>query len=297
MPLGATVAHPQHITGDLLIVKQTKQNHSAFASNDTPQTARSGVWTERINGMSTHPSGAKHPGRVEWTLDNKLVVSELATKRLLDRELYLAFPSRKGNRYPKQRNYHGLTWFSGTGQQVWTESLMERRALLWLDFTCNIVSVASQPMKMIFADGTHHFPDFICLQADQRQVVYNVKPEKFITDEVQRQFDNAAELCAQVGWTHTVVSSFDTDIIRNVEWLANYRAPINRPSERVRDLALSALEDPLSVGDIASALRSREVVNPIPSIYHLAWTGEIRLDLSTPITNRTIARKANHVHN
>ena len=242
------------------------------------------------------PFSPVHPGSIEWKDKNGNLHSAIADKRLLDKELYLASPSRTGNRYPGQRNYHGLSWFSSTGQQVWTESLMERRALLWLDFTSEIVSIASQPMKMFFADGTHHFPDFICLHADQRQVVYNIKPNKFITDKVQRQFDNADRLCAQVGWTHEVVSSFDSSTIRNVEWLANYRAPINRPNEQVRAMALSVLDEPLPVGTLASILAKRGTINPIPAIYHLAWSGELRLDLSTPLTNRTLARKASHVH-
>ena len=274
----------------------TSTSTSTSTSKRTRQTLLDGVRNTGSSVLVADPSTPTHPGRVEWIDSNHGVLSAIANKQLLDKELYLALPARVGNRYPGQRNYHGLSWVSSTGQQVWTESLMERRALLWLDFTSEIVSVASQPMKMFFADGTHHFPDFICLHADQRQVVYNIKPNKFITDKVQRQFDNADRLCAQVGWTHAVVSSFDSSTIRNVEWLANYRAPINQPSEDVREMALSVLDEPLPVGTLASILAQRGAINPFPAIYHLAWSGELRLDLSTPLTNRTLARKASHVH-
>ena len=100
----------------------------------------------------------------------------IATPRLLGEELYLAKKIRTGNRYPKQRNYHGHNWFGNTQQQIWFESLFERHALLWLDHTRDIVAIASQPMTMTFGDGSEHTPDFIALLSDHSQMCTTSNP-------------------------------------------------------------------------------------------------------------------------
>jgi hypothetical protein len=236
--------------------------------------------------------------RVSWTDSREKAHSEVATRVLLDAEIYSARQARAGNRYPGQRNYHGLVWFANTGAQLWHESLTERSALLWLDFMHDIVAIAAQPMQMFFPDGTHHFPDFVALHSDMRQVVYNVKPEGLINAKVRTQFDNTTLLCASVGWTHEVIPTFDPIYIRNVEYLANHRQPHSTPSDAVRAELAAGLSAPLPLAKAAALLSSAPRNTARTAIYNLAWYGEVQLDLSTPLSDQTLVRKApHHVHN
>jgi hypothetical protein len=263
------------------------------SSAPRPTSDQSGIATATVTVTVTV---ADHPGRVEWNDSTGRTRQAIASKKVLDHELYAVPPTRTGNRYPGQRNYHGIGWFSNTGQQLWLESLTERTALLWLDFSYDIVSISSQPMKMFFPDGTVHFPDFLALHSDGRQVVYNVKPARFITEKVTKQFANAAELCARVGWSHEVITTFEPELIANIECLAHYRNPMFRPSTETHDQLSRILTRSLPVIEAATAMTTAPANTAISTLYHLAWVGEIQLDLSRPLSNSTVIRKAHHAH-
>lgn len=265
------------------------------SSTPRPTSDQSGIATAAVT-VGVTVGVVDHPGRVEWNDSTGRTRQAIVSKKVLDHELYAVPPTRTGNRYPGQRNYHGIGWFSNTNQQLWLESLTERTALLWLDFNYDIVSISSQPMKMFFPDGTVHFPDFLALHSDGRQVVYNVKPAGLMNEKVTKQFANAAELCARVGWSHQVISTFEPAHIANVEFLANYRNPMFRPSAEIHDQLLRIVTRPLPVIEVATAMTTAPANTAISTLYHLAWVGAIQLDLSRPLSNSTLIRKAHHAH-
>ncbi|MFP7834635.1 TnsA-like heteromeric transposase endonuclease subunit [Marisediminicola sp. LYQ134] len=243
--------------------------------------------------MKTKPtSNTDIAASITWLVDGEAQTVIRANSALLERELYRAEPIRVGNRYPGQRNYHGTTHFSNTAQQIWHESLMERTFLLHLDFHEDVVAVAAQPMEMRFSDGTRHIPDYLALHSDHRQVLYNVKPKKHITEKYERQFDNATAICEQVGWTHEVVSDFDPNLEKNVAWLSNFRHHLNRPALPAWSQLMDCLDDEPTIAAAAETMTLAPTHSARAAIYHLTWTGELELDLHTPITDRTIVRKA-----
>ncbi len=240
------------------------------------------------NTTKTTTSG--QAASVTWTPSIGEMQKAFASPILLDKELYLARKARTGNRYPGQRNYHGRTYMASTGEHLWCESLTERRFLLALDYAQTVVAIAAQPMTMHFTDGTTHFPDFVALHADQRQVVYNVKPAKYISETVLKQFKNAADLCDLVGWSHVVAKEFDTPEMKNIEWLANFRSHLLAPSAALRDDLLGFARTARTVGELTGNVSAKQ--NVVPAILHLAWTRDIDLDMSFPISTSTLIRKA-----
>lgn len=229
---------------------------------------------------------------VSWLTRKNTEKTAVADRSLLDNELYLAHPYRVGHQYPKRRNYTGEHWFSNTGTHVWFESLFERQALLWLDFTSDIVAIATQPMRMDFANGLHHIPDSIALHSDHRQVVYDVKPASLITDKVRAQFDETANVCDQVGWGYEIISSFGHIAQGNLAWLSNFRQHHFAPPAEARTQLLEALDSPLPLGEAAESMKTDRSNAAAGWLYHLAWVGDVKLDLSTPFSNSTLVRKA-----
>ena len=227
-----------------------------------------------------------------WRNRNNKDFSAIAGPELLDQELYLTAPFRIGHQYPKRRNYTGEHWFSNTGTHVWYESLFERQSMLWLDFTCDIVAIATQPMRMNFANGRHHFPDIIALHADSRQVVYDVRPASLITAKTQAQFDETAKVCRQVGWDYEIISSFGSMAQGNLSWLSNFRQTHYAPPAEARSRLLAALGSPLPLSVAAASMAADRPTASAGWLYHLAWVGEVALDLSAPISNATLVRKA-----
>lgn len=229
---------------------------------------------------------------VDWFDSRGKPHTAVAGPSLLDDELYLARPRRTGNRYARQRNYHGLTWVASTAAHVWHESLLERYSLLSVDFNSDIVAVASQPMKMTFPDGTEHYPDFIVLQSNYRQVVYDVKPAHKIRDKVRRQFENTAAACKAVGWGYQVLSDLDPTVRSNIEHLALFRQHYFSPSPGARSRLMDALTEPMTLREAAAAMRHELPNGALGALKHLAWTGELALDLTTPLSKQSLIRKA-----
>jgi hypothetical protein len=231
---------------------------------------------------------------VKWRASKNDERSAPVSPELLDKEIYLAHPFRVGHQYPKRRNYTGEHWFSNTSTHVWFESLFERQALLWLDFTSDIVAISTQPMRMNFASGLHHIPDIFALHSDYRQIVYDVKPARLITATVRTQFDATREVCEQVGWGYEVISSFDGMAAGNLTWLANFRQTHFTPPSDARTSLINALAEPLPSADAVEVLRSdyATVAAARGWLYHLAWAGEVSLDLATPFSDSTLVSKA-----
>lgn len=229
---------------------------------------------------------------VHWMNHKNEEVAALANRSILAKELYLARPYRVGHQYPKKRNYTGEHWFSNTGTHVWFESLFERQALLWLDFTSDVVAVATQPMRMDFANGMHHIPDIIALHSDYRQIVYDVKPASLINAKVRAQFNETANVCDQVGWGYEIISSFGHIAQGNLAWLSNFRQHHYAPPAEARTQLLEALETPRPLGKASESMRSERPHAAVGWLYHLAWIGDVKLDLSVPFSNSTLVRKA-----
>lgn len=231
---------------------------------------------------------------VHWTTPDTGPQSAPASPELLGRELYLATPIRYGNRYPRQRNYHGLYLFSQTGRHVWFESLLECSRLASIDATHSVVAIASQPMRIDFADGTHHFPDFLAMHSNARQVVYDVKPRRRITDKALAQFAQTRALCLRVGWGYEVLSELSDAEEANLTWLRQFKHHGFHPPvaalERLRD----ALVTPLPVFDAAHALRLESVAAGRSAIFHLLWVRAITADLSTRLTDSSLVERAPH---
>jgi hypothetical protein len=249
--------------------------------------------TAKSHTTQANPEGVLLPARVSWIDANQVEYEALADRALLNADIYLARRSRTGNRYQQQRPYQGVNWFSNTGTHVWHESLLERNSLLWLDHTSDIVAIAAQPMQMHFPDGTSHYPDFLALHSDQRQVVYNVKPLKFIDAKAKTQFAKAASLCKLVGWSHQIISARTPVETGNLDWLANFRQTRFAPTERAFTQLMNALVVPMPADTAAATMLYPGWTGALASIFHLAWNGDIEFDHTSPISSTSLVRKAN----
>ncbi|EAR26123.1 hypothetical protein A20C1_09589 [marine actinobacterium PHSC20C1] len=229
--------------------------------------------------------------QVGWLDTNNTWVEAPASTALLGKELYLTLPSRKGNRYPRQRNYHGLYFFSQTKRHVWFESNTEASRLASLDMTQKIRAIASQPMLITFADGVVHFPDFIALHSDHRQILYDVKPSDRVTPEVITQFARTKAVCDLVGWGYEVLTELEPVERTNLEWLAQFKHDGFYPEQSALDRLLDALTAPMTVQDAASALGMDSLAHARSALFHLLWGGTLTVDTSVRLTSSSLIEK------
>lgn len=145
--------------------------------------------------------------------------------------MHTAQLSRQPAKYQHRKHYEGFYWFSGTQAHVWHESMAEYTALMWWDHHRSIEAIASQPMCIIFADGTRHFPDFFAVHSDGSQVLYDVRPSALLDEKAIAQFEKTRQLCTKTGWNYEVFTGLDRVIRHNLEWMSAFRQKRFEPDD------------------------------------------------------------------
>jgi|GEM_PF-612985 len=231
---------------------------------------------------------------VTWVNARGTQQSETAGPGLLRHALVEAIPIRKSKSHTNSTSYRGHAWFSQTDQQLWTESRFEWFALMWLDMFHDIDSIAVQPMRIDFGDGTHHFPDVLALHADARQVLYDIKPAATITPKAAEQFRKTRDVCARIGWGYEVFSGLPPLVTKNVKFLWNFRGPDHKPSDAVARRIIELLDTPRT---ISSVVMESGLLLPVVNtgIFHMVWKRQLRADLSTRFSYSTLIERNSNV--
>jgi hypothetical protein len=97
-----------------------------------------------------------------------------------------------------------------------------------LDFDPAVIALASQPFRLVWADGDRdreHTPDHFARLSDGTGVVVDVRPESLVDEEAAEVFPFTARICATAGWQFRLVGDLDQPFRANLRWLARYRHP------------------------------------------------------------------------
>jgi hypothetical protein len=196
-------------------------------------------------------------------------------------------PVRKFHSYRGQRNFSGSWWSATTGELVGFESWLERDQVMMLDFSPDVIGIASQPFWLTWPDAKklrRHAPDYFARLKDGSGVVIDVRADERIDTEDAEVFAVTAEACALVGWDYRRVGAIDQILSANIRWLAGYRHRRYRNDQHVHSLlqafaggapllsGIDGLGDPLSV---------------LPALYHLLWSGTLTTDLRGDVLGAT----------
>ncbi|WP_105035167.1 TnsA-like heteromeric transposase endonuclease subunit [Cryobacterium aureum] len=201
--------------------------------------------------------------------------------------LHLAQLSRQPAKYQHRRHYEGFYWFSGTGRLVWHESMAEYTALMWWDHRHSIQAIAPQPMCIIFADGSRHYPDFFAVHADGSQVLYDVRPSELIDEKAAAQFQKTEDLCRKTGWRYEVFAGVERVVRHNLEWLAAYRNERCHPDVVLAERVLGFLDHERPFADLLLLLDLKVPAKYVPQLYNMMWNRKIYFDLSEPLSQST----------
>ncbi|MFJ3490612.1 TnsA-like heteromeric transposase endonuclease subunit [Leifsonia aquatica] len=214
-------------------------------------------------------------------------VTELATPALLDRGLYLTDTIRQGKRYPRQKNIQGFYYWSTVGHHVWHESELEANVMRRYDLRGDVVAAASQPFTINFADDREHTPDMLLLLEDHRQVVVDVKAATFLPKALE-QFEKTKAVCNAAGWEYDIHWDATPQVKVNLDRLSLFKHPGYHPGAEREQRLLSWLGEPRTLREAAVATNPRTVPEGRSVILHLLWTGALTLDLTKPISDRTL---------
>lgn len=233
------------------------------------------------------------PASVRWVTPAGREMKMLADSSVLDKELYTAEQFRFGHKYPRQKNVHGVYYFSQVSHHVWHESLLESSILTWLDHHTDVVAIAAQPVEIIFGDGSTHIPDFLTMRADNSQVLIDVKPTKYLGEKARLQFDKTLAVCTRIGWQYEVHTELPRQMQINLAWIGAFRHPSFHPGADAVARLLAAMTLPtMSLLDAARSLGLGALPRERAAIYHLIYSRDLTIDNSLPLSDATLIRKA-----
>ncbi|QNE35420.1 TnsA-like heteromeric transposase endonuclease subunit [Leifsonia shinshuensis] len=198
--------------------------------------------------------------------------------------------AREPVHYRGQRHRPGLYWFAQLNRHVWHESMLEKWALVFLDFLSPVEAVIPQPCLVQFEDGTHHWPDYFVLHADGTRAILDVHFDGLINDRVRRQFENTKRVCDSIGWKYETFTGVDQVLLKNVLLLSLYRHPRwAPPPEDAAELLRTA--PGLTLTDLLDRRNPIAPVVTTSQLYHLLWTGQLAADLTKPLNDATTLQK------
>ncbi|CAL9633132.1 hypothetical protein SUDANB43_06109 [Streptomyces sp. enrichment culture] len=187
----------------------------------------------------------------------------------------------RGFRWNKgDRSFPGWYYAVTTGGHVGYESWLERDRLILLDFSPDVVGIASQPFWLHWQKGEErrrHAPDYFVRMADGRGRVVDVRAEDQVDERTAEAFAATERACSAVGWDFVHIGIPDQVLMANLRWLARYRYRRCGRETDVAERLLEVFRQPCRLR--AGAEEAGDVLQVLPVLFHLLWAGTLHADL------------------
>lgn len=210
-----------------------------------------------------------------WTVVDSTVLSNTA-------------PWRTFRWYKGQRHYSGAYWSATMRDHVVYESRLELARLIFADFDRSVHRILAQPFLLkTKVDGKirKHIPDYF-LVTDDGPVVVDVKPQHLLAKPtVAYTFAWTRRLMEGRGWQYEVWSGAQSPELENLRFLAGYRRPWLFDVALLDEVRDADVEGRV-FGDVVRGLAACDPETARAAVLHLLWRGELKTDLSTPLSDR-----------
>ncbi|WP_406274494.1 TnsA-like heteromeric transposase endonuclease subunit [Nocardia sp. NBC_00881] len=210
-------------------------------------------------------------------------VRDLGSLPMAGREPVRGFSWRQG-----QRHRSGLQYLVGTGRHHGYESLAEARLLLMLDFAGAVTDVLSQPLRLRYVSNegrAEHVPDFLVATVSGWWLI-DVRPAARIRSRDEVAFAATAQVAALNGWGYVVVGGWQPHAAVTVDTLSAQRRLLDDQLGIGEVLMSDAATGPVSFGELADSTSAPTVARAF--LLHLLWHRRLGMDLSQPLTDRTL---------
>jgi hypothetical protein len=206
-------------------------------------------------------------------------------------ELTEALPVREFRWHQGQKHYSGWYWSSTMQGHVVYESRLELARILLADLDPDVTAIASQPFRLIGANGTRifrHVPDILLEMSDGGVMVVDVKsPDKRGDPNVKALMEWTRHTVGLRGWAFEEWYGAPIDLVANVRFLAGYRRR-SVIDETLIPAVRDAASGPMAVTDLERSVTRADPVLIRPVIMHLLWSGELATDLTRPLDGLSI---------
>jgi hypothetical protein len=210
-----------------------------------------------------------------WTVVDSVMLSNIV-------------PWRTFRWYKGQRHYSGMYWSATMRGHVVYESRLELARLIFADFDRSVHRILAQPFLLkAKVDGKirKHVPDYF-LVADHGPVVIDVKPKHLLAKQrVAYTFAWTRRLVEARAWKYEVWSGVPAPELENLRFLAGYRRPWLFDASLLDQVRGSDVEG-RTFGEVVRGLDGCDPAAARAAVLHLLWRGELKTDLSTPLSDR-----------
>lgn len=226
-------------------------------------------------------------GLAEWVAPGDKRRTAPIGPALLGEELFHAERVREGHQYQRQSNYHNWYAVAATASQVWCESLEERAAATLLDYAGDIIAIATQPVCFHLGDRPR-YPDMLVLHRDGTQTLIDVKVKARVTDRVLAQFEATAEACERIGWAYRVMTELPAQKRVNLEFLANFRHPVYRPSPALTEEVTAQFRPGWTFANLVRVMPGQTEPESRARALGFLWTRALSFDLGERLSNCSV---------
>ncbi len=243
------------------------------------------------NPHAAEPDAPATVERVDWIdPDNATAVSTCDTAGARSTPFETALPVRTPPAYRGQRNLIGFAWSGKAQRSLLFESRLEMSHLLRLDRDGAVVSMATQPFRIVFRRGnvtSWAVPDIFCRLTDGTgRVVECKRAEALANPKVAARIEGAKAACEALGFRYEVATELPAVYAANLRWLAGFRRDLYDP-ESVSERILDRLRvGPATLAELFS-LGEPSITRPV--VFGLLWTGHAHTDLSLRLTASSVA--------
>lgn len=176
--------------------------------------------------------------------------------------------------------------FLGNGG-IGFESSLERDYVTLTLFDPSVISVTEQPVRIQYRDEAgkdrRYTPDYLVHRSDRASALIEVKPSRFLTEELKPKFQAGSIYAGRRGWTFEVWTEKEirTPRLENARFLLPYRSqPV---PQAFTDAVSKALTDGVkrTVADVINELSSGVLDRgeALSALWHLVSEGTVRADL------------------
>lgn len=243
------------------------------------------------------PTNLSSQTRVLYRLQPETIENVAVERSLLEVPLEQAHAMRQFYSWKGKRNLEGHWFVETTQSHVQFESRLESRFLVWADWEPDVIGVSSQPLAILWPRGgsrKSHVPDYFIREANGAGTVIDVRP----LDRVEKdrdQFEATRDLCREVGWGYRVWTGLDRFEMDGIAFVSGYRFARCAPSPEVREALLEVYGSPIPLEEGLRWVGHRAGVEQnvvLTGLYHLVWAHELAMDMSAPLSLRTLVGRS-----
>ncbi len=163
------------------------------------------------------------------------------------------------------------------GDDLTLESGLEHQLMMMLDRDLDVSWLVAQPFLLRWSPKKSHYPDLLSVRVDGSVTVWDARPAELQDIDFNWKVEKTAEACTTRGWRHRVFPGLSGAEEVNLRWLSMARRQqpwMPAATARLREITHGA---GVTFGDIATADEGGYLLS---TLWHLAWRGDVELDLA-----------------